>query len=68
MNVQWLHCGHNILQERKSAVAQLVLKLVAQAHNEKPEVSMDNLDKLANKVVEEEVRNCEERSDELGMR
>ncbi|GMH66094.1 hypothetical protein TL16_g04355 [Triparma laevis f. inornata] len=54
LNVQWLHCGHNILQERKSAVAQLVLKLVAQAHNEKPEVSMDNLDKLANKVVEEE--------------
>ncbi|GMH74329.1 hypothetical protein TrST_g7101 [Triparma strigata] len=54
LNVQWLHCGHCILQERKSAVMQLVLKLVAQAHNEKPEVSMENIDKLANKVVDEE--------------
>ena len=49
INVQWLHCGHELLQERKNAVTGLVMKLIMSAHEEREtveEVSMSNLDNL----------------------
>jgi hypothetical protein len=54
LSVQWIHCGHEMLQERHSAVTGIILKMVAAAHDEKQEVELGNLDNLGDAEVEEE--------------
>ena len=57
LNVQWIHCGHEMLQERTSAVTGIIQKMIAAAHDEKEEVELGNLDRLADNVKEEQVQN-----------
>ena len=49
INVQWLHCGHEILQERKTAVTSLFLELVEASHGEGRGVEVRNITDLASK-------------------
>ena len=41
INVQWLHCGHEVLQERKTAITSLIFKMVDAAHDERGEGETD---------------------------